>query len=312
VTLPVIACGLVLAVSRSLLTGFIEAPGTEVIHISQAVAAPYLPGGPFFKVVEPAHPIVWFLKGHINILNPLYVTRLPLAIAGLVLTFFLIPRLKSDLAARFLFSVTLVALFLTYVPIGTAAFSGLMSDKLLFRIAWIFPWGLTIAFFLLRLRWRPLVTWLMLAAIALGLAGGNPANLVSPLVKRGSRNRPWPEAVEILNTIGAEPSPQGAVLAPDEISRMIPAFLPDAIPVNFRDEGAIDRENLEKLLTEWRLRRKLFKAIKNNEVRYVVVEDGTSIARMLAGKTEGFTHLYRSDTYSVFLVNGATGTIPTD
>lgn len=311
-TLPVAACGLVLAVSRSLLTGFIEAPGTEVIHISQAVATPYFPGGPFFKVVEAAHPIVWFLEDHINILNPLYVTRLPLAIAGLVLTFFLIPRLRSDSAARFLFSVTLAALFLAYVPIGAAAFSNLMSNKPLFRISWVFPWGLTIAFFLLRLRWRPLVTWLVVAAIALGLAGGNPANLVSPLAKRRPKNRPWPEAVEILDFIGSEPSPQGAVIAPEEVSRMISAFLPDAVPVNFRDEGAIDRENLEKLLTEWRLRRKLFKEINSNKVRYVVVENGTSLARLLAGKTEGFTRLYRSDTYSVFLVNRVKGTIPTN
>ncbi len=312
VALPVFACGLVLAVSRSLLTGFIAAPGTEVIHISQAVAAPYLPGGPFFKVVETAHPVVWLLQEHIKILNPLYVTRLPLAIAGLVLTFFLIPKLRSDSAARFLFSVTLVALFLVYVPIGVAAFSRLMSDKLLFRIAWVFPWGLTIAFFLLKLRWRPLITWLIVATIALGLARGNPANLVSPLAKRHSRNRPWPEAVEILNIIGAEPSPQGAVLAPDEISRMIPAFLPDAIPVNFRDEGPIDRENLKKLLTEWRLSRKLFKEIKNNKVRYVVVENGTSVSRTLARKTDGFTPLYKSENYSVFLVKGDEGAVPTN
>jgi hypothetical protein len=308
--MPILACWLVLAFARGLMGGFFQVPGPDPAPVSDAVSGLYLPGNNFGFLMETRSPVVWIFREGLTILNPLYVIRYPLAIAGVVLTFLLIPQLKSAFAARFIFSVTLTALFLTYTPIGAAAASSLMTSKLLFRLSWLFPWGLTVAFFLRRIRLRPLFLWLMVAAIGLGLARGNPKNYADPLSAIRSRNRPSAEAVDALQFLASEPSPQGAVFAPDAVSRMIAGYLPDATPVTFRDEGPLSRDETEEMATSWRKRWLFFKAVRGLSIRYVLLETGSPLGRNLARKGSAFTLRHSNDVYSLWRVEAGIDTIP--
>jgi hypothetical protein len=306
--LPIAACGFALTVGRRFVGDFLETPGREPIPISEATSGLYLPGYRFGTSIETRDSIVWIFKEGLTILNPLFVTRFPFALAGIVLTFLLIPRLKTELAARFLFVVTLSVLLLAFTPFGAALVSAIMSNKLLFRLAWLLPWGLIACFFVSRLRLRPVLMWLLVAAVGLGLARGNPYNYVRPLQMARHRNRPSPEVVDALKFLGSQPSPQGIVFATEEVSRMIAAYLPDAVPVNFREEGAVGRDDMEAMEKEWRKMRRFFNTVKRLGVTFVILEEGY-LTRTLARHPAAFTRGHSNELYSVWRVEAAIDTM---
>jgi len=229
-------------------------------------------------------------KGEPMIANPLYITRYPLAFAGLILTCLLFFYARRSRSARFLLATTLTIILFTFVPGASALSAKALTWKMVYRLAWILPWGLTLGFFVSRVRLRGLragaAAWVPSAAIvvlaALALARGNPANYARPLVERRSLERPQPLAVDALKVLGTEPAPQGVVLASQGMSSMIPAFLADAYPTTYRGLGTVPRKRLEALLSLGTLTAAAVEEIRQAQCKYVVLETVWPLARALS------------------------------
>jgi hypothetical protein len=265
------------------------------------MAGIYLPGDEFRQFTETIHPTVWIWREWFRVLHPLFVTRYPLAILGLVLSFGLLFWRKS-FEARFLMAGIFFILFLLYTPVGAALAAMVMTWRLFFRLIWPLPWGLVIAVPLTRPRIPPVVTWLVILVAALALARGDPRNYVSSLHRQHRRNRPLAEAVDAYRYLGSRPSPQGVVLAPESVGRMIAGFLPDAYPVNFREYGPVDREKLEELMDKESVDRTLREELERNRVSYILLEKSQPLDRTLREAGTGFDLLYENDVYAVWQV----------
>jgi hypothetical protein len=261
----------------------------------------YLPGGEFRQFTETVNPTAWIWREWFRILHPLFITRFPLAILGFALGFVLLFWRRSP-AARFLMGGVFLILFLLYTPVGAAAAAAVMTWRMFFRLVWALPWGLVIAFALTRPRIRPAVTWLVILGIALALGRGDPRNYVSTLHRQSRRNRPLAEAVDAYRYLGSRPSPQGVVLAPESVGRMIAGFLPDAYPLNFREYGPLDREQLKDLMHRNTVDRVLREELARNRVSYILLEHTQRLAKALKAAESGFEQLYENDVYAVWRV----------
>jgi hypothetical protein len=264
-------------------------------------------------------------KGEPMIANPLYITRYPLASAGLILTCFLFFYARRSQSARFLLATTLTIVALTFVPGAAALSARVLTWKLVYRLAWMLPWGLTLGFFASRVRLRGLrsgaAAWVPSAAIvvlaALALARGNPANYARPLVERRILERPQPLAVDALRVLGTEPAPQGVVLASQGMSSMIPAFLADAYPTTYRGLGTMPRKRLEALLGLGTLTAAAVEEIRQAQCRYVLLETVWPLAAALsqadrdqAGQGPAgnvFHRIYENEQYGIWRVAPARG-----
>ncbi len=248
-------------------------------------------------------------KGKPVAANPLYITRYPLAGVGLILTFFLFFYVRRHRSARFLISTTLAILVLAFVPMAATLSARVLTWKLVYRLAWIFPWGLTIGFFVSRIKLRFLPTWVppwaILVLVALALARGNPDNYVKALGDWRHMARPQPQAVDALRFLGTEPSPQGVVLASPGVSRFIPAFLADAYPATYRGSGTLPRKRLEALLNSSILTPDAVEEIKQAQCKYVLVETSSPLARALSqssldlGRSD-FRLMHENEQYAVW------------
>jgi hypothetical protein len=234
------ALALALIVIPLVIGGLILTPGSEATSLLKDVdpgpyegrgvttlIAPYLPGD---QARAAAGDRILSLNENTFIAHPLLITRYPLAIAGLVLTFAILAWWRRSRAARFLVVLAASVLFLAYVPGVAGITSGLITRKMLYRLTWLLPWGFTIVFFLtragLRLRW----CWVLAVVIALALSRGNPANYFSLMAAAREGGRPSAEFVEAAHALGAEPAPRGVVLAATNTGIMIPAYVEEAYP----------------------------------------------------------------------------------
>jgi hypothetical protein len=300
VALPILVCGLALLAGRGMVRDFIAAPPHEVVQAPRALSGLYLPGASFSLGTDTTSPIVWVFTGGFHILNPLFITRYPFAIAGLALTFALFIYVRSSLTARFLLSVSVPTLLLLFTPAGIALTAWFMTPRLVFRLVWVLPWGLTAAFFVSRLRLRPLAGFLILVALILGLARGNPADYVTLFRGLHERNRPSPGAVDAFGFLASEPSPQGVILASETTGRMIPAFLPDAYPVNFREFGPANQEHLVRLVEKSHIDQAFTQEIETLNVHYILIEKTRPLAEALRQDASGFTFRYENAAYAVW------------
>jgi hypothetical protein len=301
VALPLIVCGLLLVSVQGVVKDVIRGPEPEAVPVTNLLSSIYLPGETFGSPIETWSPITRVLDTRLIMLHPLFVVRYPLAIVGLLLTILLIPRLRSSTGARFLFGTTLLVLLLAFTPVGAEFTSRLMTRRMIFRLTWVLPWGFTLAYFLRRLKPRPAAAWLAVLAISLALARGNPSSYVdSPLAMR-SRNRPGPDAEAAFAYLSAQPSPQGVVLASEKTGRMIPAYVPDAHLVNFREFGPVDREDLKALLSRPYINYAFVDFVGENRVRYIMLEKDLRLAMALARGKE-FAIEYENSTYGIWRV----------
>jgi hypothetical protein len=302
VILPLIGLGLVLISARGVVMGEIIGPLPEATPAPGLLSNIYLPGDPFGYPMGTQNIMVQVYRENSIVLNPLFVTRYPLAIVGLILTPLLIPWLKSSSSARFLMCVTLTVLLLVFTPAGVTVTEWLMTRRLIFRMTWVLPWGLILAFFLSRMRVRPVVMWLAVIGLALGLARGRPQRYTASLIEMRSRNRPSPEAEAAFAYLGSQPSPQGVVLASEATGRMVAGFIPEAYPVNFREYGPVDRETLKSLVKQKQIDERFLQVINANNVKYVLLEKGLPLAGALAKNDAGFVLVYRNASYSIWQV----------
>jgi len=298
--LPILACAVILVSARGLVRAVITAPVPDVIPTPGALSGLYLPGTPFSLGTDTTNPITWIFRESFRILNPLFIMRYPLAIAGLVLTFALFRYVRSSVAARFLLSLTGSTLLLLFTPIGIALTDWFITPRMVFRLAWVFPWGLTIAFFPAKLKVRPFVTFLMLAAVILALARGDPGNYTALFSRMRGRNRPSPDAAAAFEYLGSRPSPQGVILASEATGRMIPAFLPDGYPVNFREFGPVDQDKLKRLVGQRRIDPVFLDEIERHDVHYILIENGKPLAQALKHDSTGFVLQYENASYNIW------------
>lgn len=234
--------------------------------------------------------------------NPSYITRYPLAIAGLVLSCFLLVFVRRDRSARFLAATTFSILLLTFVP-GPAALSArVLTWKLVYRLSWMLPWGSVIAFFVSRIRLRWLPSWLMILLVALAIARGNPANYVKSLREWKPMLRPQPETTEVLRFLAAQPSPQGVILASPGMSAMIPAFVADAYPAAYRGEGTVTRSRLEAILATPVLTQKVIDEIRQARCSYLLVETTSPLSVALGRAGPDFRLIHENTRYQLWRV----------
>ncbi|GEM_PF-5269880 len=76
----------------------------------------------------------------------LFLLSHPLVILALMANLTLLPKLKTDLTAQFLFSNTMVVLFLLYNPFTAPLIGRLVTPWMLYRIGWMLPVTLTLAY----------------------------------------------------------------------------------------------------------------------------------------------------------------------
>lgn len=241
----------------------------------------YLPGEPLFEAEEVPAGFVAPGADMADAVNPLRVTRYPLAILGLVLTFVLLARVHRSLPARFLVCVTFSVLLLIFIPPGAALSARLMTFRTLYRLTWVLPWGLVIGLALsvfgLRARWA----WIVVALITVLLARGNPANYITSLAEESWRSRPPVEVAEALKVLRKEPSPQGWVLTSAETGRFIAGFVPGASPAFYRGEGALRVTELQDLLGRHQPNRGDIDLVRRNRFRYALLDCGLPLAGAL-------------------------------
>jgi hypothetical protein len=298
--LPILACAAILMSVRGLLKQVVIMEPQDIIPAPGPLAGLYLPGMPFKLGTDTTNPIAWMFHESFFTLNPLFIMRYPIAIAGLVLTFALSLYVRSSLAARFLLALTASVLLLVFTPFGIAFVASVITQRLVFRLIWIMPWGLIIAFFIARLRLRPVLNFLVLAAAVLALAGGNPANYGALFAKMHGRNRPSPDAAAVFGYLASKPTPQGVILASEATGRMIPAFLPDAYPVNFRELGPIDREKLAQVMATEHIGQEFIGEMDQHRVGYIVIEANAPLAKALDEDNARFVLEYSNPSYRVW------------
>lgn len=234
--------------------------------------------------------------------SPLYVTRYPLALLGLILTFLLLCYVRRDPAARILFATTIAVLILAFVPLGAALTAKALTWKLVYRLAWVLPWGFTTGFFIARIRLRRVPPWIFAVVLALALARGNPANYVKVLRQWNPMLRPDREAADVLGVLAREPAPQGVVIASAGTTRMIPAFVADAYPASYRGSGTITRAELEWITASTQLSAEVTAKIAKSGARYVLIEKSAPLSRALAGGASGFRVIHDNSRYELWRI----------
>jgi hypothetical protein len=298
--LPLAASAAILISARGAIRDFVIGPVPAVIEARGALSSLYLPGTPFSPGTDTTNPITWVFSEGFRILNPLFITRYPLAIAGLVLTAALIRYRRTSFAGRFLLAVTVPVLLILFTPMGISLAGWFMTPRLVFRLSWVFPWGMTVAFFLVRSRMRPVLTILALAAIVFVLGRGNPLNYGRSFSSMRDRNRPSADVEAAFAFLASEPSPQGVILASEATGRMIPAFLPDAYPVNFREFGPLSRERLDAIVNLKQIDGEFLDEIERYQVHYILIENRKPLEGALVADGAGFVPAYKNASYSVW------------
>ncbi len=267
-----------------------------------SLASVYLPGE---TLITPDEPPSAYMDGEVEIAdvgNPLRVTRYPIAILGLAVTFGLLVRVRRSFAARFLVCMTFSVLFLVFTPPGAALSARLMTFRTLYRLTWLLPWGLSIALGLASLRLRTRWVWVVFVGIALLLARGNPANYITSLATERWRMRPSAGVAEVLRTLRMEPDPQGRVLATAETGRFVAGFAPDAYPANYRGDGALTVAELGDLLGKHQPDETDLDMIQAKRFRYMLLERDLPLAGALRRGWTNCRLVMENEAYDLWAV----------
>jgi hypothetical protein len=306
--IPFLVCGLMLrpgAGATSLLQDV--APGPHEGRGLSTLFAPYLPGDP---VRTEAGDRILSLNENTYIAHPLLVTRYPLAMAGLVLTFFALRWWKWSRSARFLVVLTAGVLVLAYVPGIAGLASGLITRKMLYRLTWLLPFGFTVAFFLthvgLRLRWA----YVIVLAIIFALCRGNPRDYFEMMARTRQTNRPDPDLIEVAHALAKEPAPRGVVLSPaiaglmicTYVSEAYPAFVSPAYSTAYRHERIRTPRGIREFLATGYLDEDFMEVLYDMECRYILVRATSPLARNLESREAGFRQVYANRVYGLWEV----------
>jgi hypothetical protein len=303
--LPIAVSAVVLTLGREAAEGVLITPLAEPVRPSGWLSSFYLPGNALKPVTETHTPIVWVGRETWRILHPLFVTRYPMAIAGFILTWVLLIYRRGSDTARFLLGVTFLVLLLTFTPPGAGLTAMFINWRMVFRLTWVLPWGLIVAFLVLRLKLKPVVTGLVMVAIGLVLSRGDIRNYGRKHYEGRMRNRPSAQAEEAFAFLASEPHPQGVTFASEATGRMIAGFLPDAYPVNFREYGPVHRDSLARIVGKNHITRGFLDVVSRNKVNYILLEHDLPLAGALGRSRAGFVQVHSNDGYAVWRAESA-------
>ncbi len=260
----------------------------------------YMPGSDFPPNLRSLPKIVR-LGRTLWISNPSYITRFPLAIAGFVLSWILLAFWRSR-CARFLFVLSAVVVLGSFTPPGTTLLAQIVTAKMVIRLTWLLPWGFIIAFFVLRMNLRPLLNYLLVLVIALGLGRFNPVNYLKNAYHLHHRGRPSAPEVEIFHDLASEPSPQGFVLGPIEVMRKVAAFVPDAYPAAYRGLGTLSYSGAREILEAKMVTQRLEQRLRRAKIKYLILDHEMPLAGAVATHSTGFKLVARNQDYAVWKV----------
>ncbi len=301
VLIPFVVSGLILIEGRVATVSTLE--GREAgPHEGGGVSSyfdPHFPGsGGRFS----AGDRVIALSERMHVGHPLLITRYPLAILGLILTFLLLKYVRQSNAARYLAVLTFTVLALTFVPGLANLTSAVITRKMLYRLTWILPWGLTTAFILKRIARRTIPAWVIAVLLALAVCRGNPANYFASLSATRDSGRTRPELEDVLGALAMEPSPQGVVLGSGQTNLRIPGFVGDAYPVTFRTEGQRSHAEIRDLFQTGPLEGLVREEIEALGVRYVIAEKSMSLGRGFMAGTAWTRPIHSNDAYGLWKI----------
>ncbi len=293
--LPFAGFALALIFAQNAIKEFITAPPQPVSAMPAFLSNIYLPGSDFGTPLETLSPLVYFKSDNLVILNPLFVTRFPIALIGLMCCLLGLRDLRSNPSARFIVGTISATLVLVFTPPGVFIFSRFIHPRQVFRAVLVLPWGLAIGYVFYRIKVRPLVAFAVVAGLSLGMAKGNPRNYVASFESIRHTNRPQDEIRCALEKLNQQPSPQGRVLAPGDVGRMIPAFAPNAYPLNFRERGALSENEMKEINKLRSIDQGFVDRLRSLGVRYILVEKRAPLADALR-KANLFKVIYENNS----------------
>ncbi len=91
---------------------------------------------------------------------------------------------------------------------------------------------------------------------------------------------------------------------------MIPAYIHDAIPVNFREDGALSTEATEAMIARWKRYRAFFKLVKSLPINYVILEHGSMLTRIVSARPDYFDPIFENEQYRVYRTEASVFTTP--
>jgi hypothetical protein len=308
---PLIVFGAILSGAREEAAGVLEerGSGSRMQKEEKPLLDIYLPGDRLgFSSGDRTYEVA---DGRV-IAHPLLVTRFPMALLGLVLTFVLARRVRTDFAARFLVVLTGSVGVLAFVPGVAGVTAGFINERMLYRLTWLFPWGLVIALFLLQLRLKLRWCWLIAIVLALVLARGVPQNYFRTLLGGRLQGRVGPELEEVFGVLDEEASPKGLVLASQNPSLMLPAVVDGAYPVYvspaYTTGGKGERirsiKDLVMLLSNGTLD-EVLPVLTDLGCRYILIERSRPLANALRRPDARFRKLFENKTYALYELKGS-------
>ena len=307
---PLIVFGAILSGAREEAAGVLEerGSGSRMQKEEKPLWDIYLPGERLgFSSGDRTYEVA---RGRV-IAHPLLVTRFPMALLGLVLTFVVARRVRTDFAARFLVVLTGSVGVLAFLPGVAGVTAGFINERMLYRLTWFFPWGLVIALFLLQLKMKLRWCWLIAIVLALVLARGVPQNYFRTLLGGRLQGRVSPELEEVFGVLDEEASPKGLVLASQNPSLMLPAAVDGAYPVYVnpayttggKGERIRSARDLMMLLSNGMLD-EVLPVLTDLGCRYVLIERSRPLANSLRRPDPRFRKVFENNTFVLYALTG--------
>ena len=284
--------------------------------------------------------ILFDLDSYIS--DPSLIMEPPYFLALLLLPMFLF-RLRRDVAAQFVVSVSLGVVFVMFNPLVTPLIGSFVMPWILWRFVWILPYALIFAMaaqmiveaaisIIGRLQaalhvgdarrtvqrlspYGPLIILLLGALILSPGIGRNIKNLNGRLAFAYA----YPTPDRLFDRLNAELAQTGPsmVLANQDMSVTLPAFVAYAQVLAHRTPTTsevfpADRQDeaLQRLLDQYDffaspyLTERSIETLRAHDVDYVIAESGSSLDAQLQLAPQWFTWLLNDEAYSLYAVTG--------
>lgn len=243
----------------------------------------------------------------------------PLTILALLLTPFLLFKLREQMAARFLFSTMVFPLLLIYNPWTTPLLGSIITPWMLWRIPRVLPVALVIGFVLYDLaeklppllplsqRWKQVstLTPTLLVVILMGLVALFYGDIKQGVIyTQGQQRHETLRSDEraMLEQLAAIIPANSIILADPTVSKHIPAFIAGGKTLTFRD-WTVDKTALEQTEQFYRVQvvnSFIIDTLNHYKVDYVIFENGSPLAMQLKYLPAMFSPIFQDKTYLVF------------
>jgi len=280
-----------------------------------------------FLNVKSSHRL-FFLSDEIYIAHPALLLQLPIVLAFLLIPL-LIRYLRRDYGARFLFSNMVIPTLLIYNPLTASLLAKAISPWMLYRVVWLLPIVLTIAFFACRLIQR-LQAWIVgrfrlreardlskvfgavVLLVTLFLHWPDLRSLPSSLSRQDSQWKLPAGAMALCDAVRDTVEPGSIVMADLSISFFLPTCMQVhvvATPRTFnvfpptRQEEALRRMNdVQRFFDSRLLDGSATEILRRYDVNYIVIDRPNRLSSQLNHLPSLFRKLHAHDSYELYQV----------